>query len=159
MTGHMRRRYGKTARILWLVGFVAWLCVIWGHSLMPAEQSSSESARALVVFQPLFDFVGITDPDFATFLVRKLAHFSEYAMLGVLSTGMMRAWVADDALAYRLCAIPWILVPCIDEVIQLFVPGRDGRITDVVIDMAGGMLGMLIANAVVRKRNKNVGGG
>ena len=38
-----------------------------------------------------------------------------------------------------------LLVPFVDETIQLFVPGRSGQISDVWLDMAGGAAGFLAA--------------
>lgn len=148
------RQTGRTAKVLWLVAFVVWVCVIWGHSLMPAPVSNSESDSAVVLLTPLFNALGITDSGVATHIVRKTAHFSEYALLGFINLGMMRAWATDAAWAYRLAVIPWLVIPCIDETIQLFVPGRDGRITDILIDLSGGLLGILIMHLLLRRSDE-----
>ena len=62
---------------------VLMLLFIWGHSMVPAEASAAESGRVGALLTPFLElFVGkgnVTDH-----LVRKLAHFSEYAALGVL---------------------------------------------------------------------------
>ena len=36
------------------------------------------------------------------------------------------------------------VLACIDETIQFFVPGRDGRVTDVIIDMSGALFALVI---------------
>jgi VanZ family protein len=113
--------------------------------------STSESDSAVALLAPLLNALGITDSGVATHIVRKTAHFSEYALLGFLNLGMMQAWAKDTAWAYRLAAIPWLMAPCIDETIQLFVPGRDGRFTDVLIDLSGGLLGILIMHLLLRR--------
>ena len=48
------------------------------------------------------------------------------------------------------------VLACIDETIQFFVPGRDGRVTDVIIDMSGALIILAIINIIeaqaLRKR-------
>lgn len=76
-------------------------------------------------------------------LVRKAAHFSEYALLGFL---MGLLWVRQDGrsrflLPEGLC----LAAASIDECIQLFVDGRAGQLRDVCIDLSGATMGLLIA--------------
>ena len=56
----------------------AWLLVIWGHSCLPAAQSGAESGALLVVVQDLL-------PRMTDHVLRKCAHFAEYAVLGALT--------------------------------------------------------------------------
>ena len=76
-------------------------------------------------------------------LVRKAAHFSEYALLGFF---MGLQWVRKDGrsrffLPEGLC----LGAALVDEGIQLFVSGRAGQLRDVCIDLAGSTLGVLVA--------------
>lgn len=84
--------------------------------------------------------------------IRKAAHFAEYALLGILVSG-----------AYRRQPLPcsrmrtfvfFCLVPCIDETIQHFVPGRYGSPQDVLLDLAGYASALLIFLAISRIRDK-----
>ncbi len=87
-----------------------------------------------------------------THVIRKTAHFSEYAVLASIAIGCVRAWWGATRTAlYTVLAI-WVCVPVVDETIQGLSPGRAPRVTDVLIDMAGGLLGMLIAHAVLRRK-------
>ncbi|MFR3450545.1 MAG: VanZ family protein [Collinsella sp.] len=43
-----------------------------------------------------------------------------------------------------------VLVSSIDETIQLFVPGRCGQVTDVLIDCSGAFIATFIRSAAVR---------
>ena len=72
----------RTGRILTVCAAV-WLLVIWGHSCMPAAQSSTESGAVLTVVQTLLPWM--TDH-----VLRKCAHFAEYAVLGVLTAAALR---------------------------------------------------------------------
>ena len=76
-------------------------------------------------------------------LVRKAAHFTEYAVLGffmglqwVRRDGRSRFWLPEG-----LC----LAAACVDEGIQLFVSGRAGQLRDVCIDLCGATLGVLVA--------------
>ena len=121
---------------------VLWLCVIWGHSMMPAEDSGSESnflAEWLMQFLPWMD----------DYVIRKVAHFAEYAVLGGLLFGVFpqrgRTAVMNSVFAGFLAAF-------FDETIQLFSPGRSGQISDVWLDLAGFCLVQIILRLTLRKK-------
>ena len=45
-----------------------------------------------------------------------------------------------------------------DEIHQLFVPGRSGQITDVILDSCGGLIGAVLSAIIlylIRKRKKD----
>ena len=81
----------RPASVRWAVAFACWVAVIWGHSLVQGPQSSLESGLVVSIVRPLFEVLGVTDVDLMSLVVRKLAHFSEYALLGVLTCGLFRA--------------------------------------------------------------------
>lgn len=72
----------RASRILTVCAAV-WLLVIWGHSCLPAAQSGAESGALLVVVQDLLPWM--TDH-----VLRKCAHFVEYAVLGALTAAALR---------------------------------------------------------------------
>ena len=122
---------------------------IWGHSLMPGEISGEESSRVFEFLRPFLEiFLGkgcVTET-----LVRKMAHFSEYALLSAELTVYFRQkkWKNVWLLSLTVCFI--------DETIQTFVPGRAGLIADMWIDMGGALTGFLIILGYLRwKSNVN----
>ena len=129
----------RASRIL-TVCVGAWLLVIWGQSCMPAVHSGAESGALLTVVQRLL-------PHMTDHILRKCAHFGEYALLGVftaaaLRTGAHFSWVA--------ALLPGTFAALCDETIQLFVPGRSGQITDVWLDTAGYLTGALLTLLLFR---------
>ena len=75
------------------------------------------------------------------FLVRKAAHATEYMILAFVLVWWLsallpwkRAWPITLALG--------VLFAIVDELHQLFVPGRAGQITDVLIDSCGILCGI-----------------
>ena len=74
--------------------------------------------------------------------IRKMAHFAEYALMGVMLYGIWRPWEERTIRLYLLTVI-WVLVSAsVDEIHQLFVPGRYGCVADVVLDTCGGIFGL-----------------
>jgi VanZ family protein len=75
------------------------------------------------------------------YVLRKLAHLTEYAILAVL---LLRA-TGSYAVAFALA----IAYATSDEVHQLFVRGRHGSPVDVGIDAVGALVGLAVARSRV----------
>ena len=133
--------------------FCVWLCVVWGHSLMAGEMSSFESSRFVFLVRPFFALFGNNDEALMTFVIRKTAHFSEYAILAALACNMAVAWFGESRRAWLLTIAIWLAAPCVDECIQLFVPDRAGMMTDVLLDMSGGLFGLALFFMVRKLRH------
>lgn len=146
---------GDSARrpvLRWAVALACWVALVWGHSLVQGPASSAESGLVVGLLEPVFRAVGVTDVDLMSLVVRKCAHFSEYAVLGVLVRGLLAArWRASGRppLPAGLAAAA---VPVVDECVQLGVPGRTGQPLDVLIDLCGLLAGVLLATAASAAR-------
>lgn len=133
---------------LWRIALVAWVVFIWAHSLLPGDASGSESGFFLTLLRPVLELFGMRDLDAMHFIVRKLAHFSEYAVLGMLATRVLAPTPSrGDRRTWAFCAI-WALVPALDETIQMFTPDRGPAVTDVLIDMSGFATGLAVVTCV-----------
>ena len=112
---------------------------IWGNSLLPGTISGAISHFVRDILAFLLPG-GSAEPDTGHGLVRKLAHFTEFACLGGLLYWLFA----------MLKKIPWLALPCgilvaaVDETIQMFVPDRGPSIWDVAIDSSGVALGMIL---------------
>lgn len=74
--------------------------------------------------------------------IRKMAHFAEYALMGIFLYGVWRPWKARNRKLYLLIIL-WVFVSAAgDEIHQLFVPGRYGSAADVLLDTCGGIFGL-----------------
>ncbi|MCD7775552.1 MAG: VanZ family protein [Clostridiales bacterium] len=98
----------------------------------------------------------------SVFIVRKTAHFAEYALLGFLLTAVAVSFGKTCAGCYAIAQITASAYAISDEIHQLFAEGRSCQIRDMIIDSAGAAAGialMLIFTAVFRKiarrREKN----
>ncbi|MCM1064908.1 MAG: VanZ family protein [Eubacterium sp.] len=87
--------------------------------------------------------------------IRKLAHFTEYACMGVLVYVLWSQWLERGKRLYLL-TIAWVaLSAAADEFHQRFVPGRSGNLADVCLDTCGGAAGMLFCVLVWKIFLKN----
>jgi len=85
-----------------------------------------------------------------TFL-RKAAHFSEFALLGLLCCGrnrLVKGEVPPHLMGFGLA------VACIDETIQIFTPDRASSLIDVWIDTSGFALGFVVITIAYTIYNK-----
>lgn len=84
--------------------------------------------------------------------VRKLAHFAEYMSIGLISCVIAVLWIDRMKRIAGILLVQLFLSAALDELHQYFVPGRNGSIKDVFLDMAGGILGAAIILVIYRLR-------
>ena len=85
-------------------------------------------------------------------MLRKIAHFTEFACLGGLFTWLF-AMLRRPAVLALGCGF---LAACVDETIQMFIPDRGPSVVDVGIDTAGVAVGILLLLLFQHiKRNQN----
>lgn len=134
--------YSVRIQRLLLAASLLWAAFVFGQSLLPGHVSSSESGFIVRLLQ-LFPGSSGWDLERVEHLVRKAAHFTEYAVLGIL---YLLAARSRGAIRGRM-TLPlfWgLLTPVADESLQLLVEGRTGQLTDVLIDFSGVLTGMAV---------------
>ena len=128
--------YGRK-KIAFLLFALVWTAFIWHNSMCPATVSSAQSGRAEQLLSPILDFL-CTPEAVRQFVIRKAAHITEFAILGLLWSGVFRG--SKPGYPFLLSAV----TAGVDEGIQLFVPGRSGEIRDVLIDTAGAAAALVL---------------
>lgn len=86
--------------------------------------------------------------------VRKTAHITEYMVFHGAVLYALRRWGMDGKKWLAYAFVITVLYACTDEFHQLFVPGRAGRITDVIIDSTGVLIITWILWKGVRKNER-----
>ena len=87
------------------------------------------------------------------FLVRKTAHFTEYAILGSLFFLNLKSWQrpkSSTSMNILLSLIFSFLYACTDELHQIFVPGRSAQFRDILIDTLGASFGATITYLTIK---------
>ncbi|MBQ8967491.1 VanZ family protein [Ruminococcus sp.] len=134
-------------------GLLAALCiVIFCFSGLKADESSEQSG---FIVDLIIDTFFYNFKEFSTakqealisllvVIVRKTAHFTEYAVLSALAfCAFVR--VRKYLPRYLLAVLFTFVYACSDEFHQCFVPGRAGLFNDVILDTCGGIVGGLAA--------------
>lgn len=142
---HQKRQRLRRQRIIGSVILALLLLLIWGNSLQPAEASSAFSTGVLSKLQPLWFQLTNSSFPLSHHLLRKLGHFSEFFLLGLVST--LTGAIGHKKLTSNLSAILYIglAVAVVDETIQYFSPGRSPEVRDILIDYSGFCCGLLAA--------------
>lgn len=141
---------------IFLVLAILWMAVIFAFSSRDGDESTNDSHEVglfigkIIIpnFEKKTEEEQIEFAEDIDFLIRKIAHGTEYAILGMLLCGAI-----IDVPDKRNWFIPWVgatLYACTDEIHQMFVPGRDGKPLDVLIDSTGAFIGAGITLLVIR---------
>ena len=139
------------------------------HSCLNASQSTEASRGVIDVTEDVINTVApntITPENhdsFALFIRKAFGHFGLFVISG-LFTSLAVFLLFNMTSSSKHCINTVIglslglLLAIITETIQLFVKGRSGEITDILIDFSGYLLGALIVGLVlfilIRNRNK-----
>ena len=117
---------------------------IFSNSAASAGTSNGMSLTVSEWVRPVLNIVGLHPETDLNFVIRKLAHFSEYALLGCLITIAYRlqpwSWMKHST-----ALLPFFIIPVLDENLQRFSAGRSCELRDMLIDSTGMAAGMFLA--------------
>ena len=138
---------------------IIWMVLIFSFSNQPADESSKVSGglchRLVCSVNDTFH-LQLTDTqteqivECIEYPVRKAAHMTEYAILGLLSFAFYRSFPLRRSRWYAYALLTSSLYAVTDEFHQYFIPGRSAQFTDVCIDTAGAALGLLLLYLLLR---------
>lgn len=155
----------KTIRIISLSLLAIWMTVIFIMSAQPANESSQTSgelvSKVIDVIYSDFDSFSADKQVIVTynvtFIVRKVAHFLEFFVLGLFSAMAAFTFKKGSTFVKAFSSILFSVVYAVgDEVHQIFVPGRACRIFDMCIDSIGCVCAVVtVAIIIVVKKRKS----
>lgn len=131
--------------IIMTVLTVLFISFIFIHSSKNADISTDESLATMGFFQSILNALGIP-VSLTDYIIRKTAHFGEFGLLGVLVS--LTFYSYDKQIKNLFKRILSVFFICLttaitDETIQLFVPGRSGQVTDILLDFSGSFTGVI----------------
>lgn len=140
----------KKKIFLWIL-VLSWMGLIFYFSSRNSEESTNQS-RAIINKTNIIEkyekdktpeekeqILSSVDAKF-----RKVAHASVFLVLGVLVCFLVKEYTLDIKKILIISAIICFLYACSDEVHQLYVVGRSGQVSDVIIDNIGALVGYII---------------
>ena len=143
----------KILRIFLIILIVLWTWLIFSFSSQDGGESSGLSRKVVEFFVKDPDLVNKIEP-----YARKVAHFSEYSLGGILFISLFSTYNWTDRRKITTSILLGVWYAIMDELYQLMIPGRSGALKDVYIDSLGiatGVIGMLIVIKIFDKlKNK-----
>ena len=127
-------------KIIKLLFIIIWLLVIF---LFSNQDGSTSTSLTNGILEKYLFFV---DSDIFFMIIRKMAHITEYFILGILVLNFINEFKIDKKIIVSILIC--FILASFDEFHQLFIPDRTGRLLDVFIDMIGASLGILILSLI-----------
>lgn len=130
-------------RTLSMIALIGCIIFIFHNSLQPGVVSEIRSENATGFLRKILGMIMskfLEDDHY----VRKMAHVLEFAILAAITMLNIRVWEVKKKIVYLFAFCFGLLIAGIDETIQLFVPGRSGMVSDVIIDLCGFSLGFFL---------------
>lgn len=123
-----------------------WMFLIFLMSSFDATESTNQSNFIVNIITNIFKIENI---ELLSFIIRKLAHLTEYLILGLLVANMFTKNNINNL--YLISIILCIIYATSDEIHQLFVPGRACQLRDILIDSIGSITGVYLYKLINTK--------
>lgn len=130
---------------------IIWMIFIFIMSNTNGNDSSSQSNFFADI---ILQFINI-DKETLTFLIRKVAHMSEYAILALFTYYALIKIAFNKRIIFQITFLISFLYACSDEFHQLFISGRSGQFTDVLIDSTGCLIMLLFLYLWQKRKNES----
>ena len=121
---------------------------------MSNTNGNGSSSQSNFFANIILQFINI-DKETLTFLIRKLAHMSEYAILALFTYYALIKIAFNKRIIFQITFLISFLYACSDEFHQLFISGRSGQFTDVLIDSTGCIIMLLFLYLWQKKKNES----
>ena len=153
----MERKHRARLCIYGLLTLAVMAAIFW-FSSQNAEisQELSDSFLLTLIGRVLEKLLPRLSEKGMEFDIRKYAHMAEFFCLGITSLLFANEAFRNRRLFGSACAAFCFcfLYACTDEWHQLYVPGRAGRFTDVLVDAAGFTLAILFTGLILFAVNR-----
>ena len=121
--------------------------IIFGFSAQDGETSGGISKRVITIIADVFNLNGDTRNIFiekGEGVIRKLAHFGIYTLLGLASMGFIATFNLKRKNQILITTVWGFLYASTDELHQMFINGRNASFLDVLLDTSGVIFGILL---------------
>lgn len=148
-------------KIISFIVLILWMIVIFSFSSADANKSTGTSDKVITTMIEIKDKITNNETPNnekeiivknSSFYIRKLAHITEYLILGFLMFNLLKQYSVTNI--YYAIGLS-ILYSCTDEFHQLFICGRSGSIRDVLIDSIGILIGTYLYKLLFIKNKEN----
>lgn len=152
LTGTAKNRI---RRRIFTVITLLFVLFIFHNSMFPGPQSSSQSQYVMNLLNHMLG--ALRSPvSLSEHFVRKADHFTEYFALGIIMLITVRSYHKPVRNSLFAGMFFLLLIPVIDEFIQLFTPQRGSSVLDVLLDFGGGIAGMLLCHLACHLKHRTI---
>lgn len=141
---------------------IFWMFLIFLFSAQEGDTSGEMSSGIVLKIISIVEKIGNISFDnvetINTFalLIRKVAHFFVYFVLGILWMNLLKEYKISLGKQVIYSLLFSLIYACSDEIHQLFVPGRSGNLFDVMIDTFGFLCSILPIYLFKKYKKKTV---
>ena len=149
----------KIKQSISIILVILWMLVVFSFSAQNGSKSSGISNKVAGKIIDIINLTNIGEQEERQIkiekiepVIRKMAHLTIYILGGILISNMMFQLILKNSIKLKIgiSAIFGIVFAITDEIHQLFVGGRSGRIQDVIIDSIGVIIGIVFFQ-IIRK--------
>ena len=150
-------------RIVFAILIILNCLTIFYFSNQVADNSSKQSSTIVEIVSNILPAIkNMQEPDktilkeeILTPIVRKIAHFSIYAILGIFTMNFMLTYEKISFSKRIVISLLFCVIYAItDEFHQFFIQGRSAELRDVLIDSSGALVGLLITTVITKIMRK-----
>ena len=131
---------------------IIWMGFIFCMSNQPANISKelSQNIENLLKQTPIIGNLlsDILNSPNSQFIVRKSAHIILFCFLSILCFVVIYELKRNVKISTLVSFSITFIYACMDEIHQLFIPGRTGKINDVLIDSIGVIMDLIFINLI-----------
>ena len=150
-------------KILYLALVLIWMLTVFMFSNQNGEKSQGTSRKISAIVAQIFTHNQEINEDEKEVIlekvdhvIRKMAHYSIYAIGGILLYNYIRTLTTKTKKAIVIAILLGIIYAITDELHQYFMNGRSAQITDVIIDSLGIFTGVILMYKIQKNLyNKN----
>ena len=144
-------------RSKYIILTIIWMGFIFCMSNQPANISKelSQNIENLLKHTPIIRNLlsDILNSPNSQFIVRKSAHIILFYLLSILCFIVIYEIKKNVKISTLVSFSITFIYACMDEIHQLFIPVRSGKINDVLIDSIGFIMGLIFINLIFMLKN------
>lgn len=126
------------------------MAIIFTMSSFNSIESANQSNYIVNIISSVLN---INNIELLNLIIRKLAHYIEYLILGILVINM---FIKNNIPQSYLISIIFCVIYAIsDEIHQFLIPGRACQLRDILIDSIGSITGIYLYK-LISKRKKSI---
>ncbi len=129
------------------IALITWLIIIFIFSHQPNSGNTTYSIIENII--PTLKHSNWID--IINYIIRKTAHITEYLILSLLTISLLKEYTKKEKIIIIINLIFCILYACSDEFHQSLIMGRTRKISDVLIDTIGIIIGLLLYILTIKK--------